>query len=93
MSATVVGADGAQNVRVRDLTSSGAGISCDRPLEPGSDVLFKRGRMLVAARVAWANRAFAGLEFYRLISVEELAATLPPDFAAASAPARTASRR
>ena len=65
MTATIIGADGTQPARVNELTSSGTRIACDRPLAPGSDVIFKRGRISIAARVAWSKDESAGLEFYR----------------------------
>jgi len=76
MRATLVAADGVQSARVRDLTSSGAGIVCDCPPEIGSDVILKRGDLFVAARVVWAEGNSAGLEFYREAPLEELALAL-----------------
>jgi len=73
MTATVICMDCVQRARIRDLTSTGAGITCDRPLERGSDIILKRGDLFIAARVAWAERNTAGLEFYRPIALEELA--------------------
>ena len=76
MRATLVTAAGAQSARVRDLTSCGAGIVCDRPPEAGTDVIRKRGDLIVAARVAWSDTTSAGLEFYREAPLEELASAL-----------------
>lgn len=76
MRATIVSVDGAQSARLRDLGGTGAGILCDTPLDPGSDVIFKRGNLLVAARVVWARRNEAGLEFYRPLPIEELTGTV-----------------
>ena len=67
MRATIISAAGAQAADVKDLTSSGARIRCDRRLEEGWDVIFNRGEVFVAARVAWASRDGAGLQFYREI--------------------------
>ena len=76
MRATVISVDGAQSARVRDLAETGAGILCDTPLTAGSDVIFKRGTLLVAARVVWTDGAEAGLEFYRPLPLEEFTGTL-----------------
>lgn len=76
MRATLVTADGVQSARVRDLTSSGAGIVCDRPPERGADVILKRGDLFVAARVVWSDATSAGLEFYREAPLDELVGAL-----------------
>ena len=76
MRATLVTAEGVQSARVRDLTSSGAGIVCDRPPERGSDVILKRGDLFVAARVVWSDATSAGLEFYREAPLDELVGAL-----------------
>ena len=76
MRATLVTADGVQSARVRDLTSSGAGIVCDQPPERGADVILKRGDLFVAARVVWSDATSAGLEFYREAPLDELVGAL-----------------
>jgi hypothetical protein len=78
MIATLVSADCAQKVRVKDLNSEGAGILCVAPLTRGTDVVLKRGNLFVAARVAWTDGKSAGLEFYRPVDVAELAGNLLP---------------
>jgi hypothetical protein len=65
MNATIIGPEGRHQARVVDLTVSGVQILCNHRLEKDWDVIFKRGDMFVAARVAWATRTGAGLEFYR----------------------------
>lgn len=75
MRATLIGTDGAQTVRVKDLTSEGAGIACQVPVEVGSDVILRRGDLFIAARVVWADGMGAGLQFYRAVEPEELAAS------------------
>jgi hypothetical protein len=75
MTATVISTECVQRARIRDLTSTGAGITCDTPLERASDVILKRGDLFIAARVAWVDRHAAGLEFYRPIALDELAAS------------------
>ena len=74
MRATMISTEGAQTARIRDLTSSGAGIACDRPPASGTDVILNRGELFIAARVVWSDATSAGLEFYREVPVEEVAA-------------------
>lgn len=75
MRATLIGTDGAQTVRLKDLTGEGAGIACQSPLQSGADVILRRGELFIAARVAWTDGLNAGLEFYRPVAMEELAAS------------------
>jgi hypothetical protein len=65
MRATLIGAEGAQTVRLKDLTSEGAGLACQVPVRAGADVVLRRGDLSIAARVVWADDAAAGLQFYR----------------------------
>lgn len=76
LRATIISIDGAQSVRVRDLTDTGAGVLCDTPLASGTDVIFRRGDLLVAARVVWTEGKEAGLEFYRPLPFEGLTANM-----------------
>jgi len=78
MRATIITVDGAQSARVRDLTETGAGIVSDSPLAEGSDVIFNRSNLLVAARVVWTRGTEAGLEFYRPVPIEELTGRMGP---------------
>lgn len=75
MNATVIDSDGSEQVRVVDLNSLGARIACSRVLPVGEDLIFKRGALFIAGRVAWSKRDGAGLEFYREIPLAEIAAT------------------
>jgi len=65
MHATIISAGGSQPASVKDLNTTGVRIQCERPLEAGADVLFKRGDDFRAARVAWTRKGEAGLQFYR----------------------------
>ena len=78
MRATIITVDGAQSARVRDLTDTGAGIVSNSPLTEGTDVIFNRSNLLVAARVVWANGIEAGLEFYHPVPLEELTGSVAP---------------
>jgi hypothetical protein len=75
MKATLINVDGSHDVRVYDLTVSGARIECKSTVPTGDDVIFKRGGLFVAARVAWSNRSGTGLSFYREVAASELATT------------------
>ena len=87
LKASLITVDGTDEVRVYDLTVSGARISCARVFPANEDVIFKRGSLFVAARVAWSNRTATGLNFYREIPAAELAATFHTVFEAAEATA------
>lgn len=65
LNASIISAEGTQEVRIKDLSVSGVKVRCDVPLAVDRDVIFKRGHLFHAARVAWAYRDEAGLEFYR----------------------------
>jgi hypothetical protein len=78
MRATIITVDGAQSARVRELTDTGAVIVSNSPLAEGSDIIFNRGNLLVAARVVCAYGTEAGLEFYRPVPIEELTGSMAP---------------
>ena len=63
MNAIVIDSDGRQPVRVKNLTPSGVRVSTTRRLHVDSDVVFERGMVFAAARVAWSKPDEAGLEF------------------------------
>jgi len=75
MKATVINVDGCHDVRVYDLTVSGARVEGNAVFPAGEDVIFRRGGLFVAARVAWSNRSGTGLCFYREVPASELATT------------------
>lgn len=72
MTATLLTPDGAQKVRVRDLSSRGARVLIEQPISDGSDALFKRGQVFAAASIVWSSRVEAGISFYRQLSSIEL---------------------
>lgn len=80
MRAAILSIDGTQEVRVNDFTASGARVTWDRPVPADEDVVFRRGELFVAARVAWSKRGSAGIEFYRELSPSELASSFHPVF-------------
>jgi hypothetical protein len=77
MSCVLVTLEGAQSVKLHDISRSGAHISGSSPVRRDGDVLFKRGSLLAAARVVWVTGDEAGLRFYRELSADEIEGTLP----------------
>jgi hypothetical protein len=73
MAATVISAAGTFQVRIRDLSDSGANLHSDARLPVNSDVIFQRGDLFAAAKVAWSDRTHAGIAFYRKLSRADMA--------------------
>ena len=76
MAAAVISATGTFQVRIRDLSHSGANLSSDARLPANSDVIFRRGDLFAAAKVAWSDRTNAGIAFYRKLSRADVASAL-----------------
>lgn len=72
MSATLYTPEGAQKVRVRDLSSEGAQILTQTAVPRGCDAIFRRGAIFVAARVAWSDDLRLGLTFYRRLPASDV---------------------
>lgn len=72
LTAVLLTREGAQTVRLRNISASGAQVVLERPIEAGQDALLKRGSIFAAARVARTKDLVAGIEFYR----EEVAAEM-----------------
>jgi hypothetical protein len=72
MTAVLFAPDGAQNVRVQDLSARGARLLTNGEIRDGCDAVFKRGELFVAARIVWSAKGSAGLIFYRELSELEL---------------------
>lgn len=64
--------EGAQKVRIRDLSASGAKVLTEANVRAACDGLFKRGGLFAAARILWSRDQQLGLRFYRELSPEEL---------------------
>ena len=77
MNAALVTGSGSQKVTVRDISRAGAHVLGVRGLCGDCDVVFSRGDLFTAARVARVDGAEAGLRFYRELSPEEIDAALP----------------
>lgn len=78
LAAKLFTSEGVSNVRVRDLSKSGARVFVARGLAADCDVIFKRGSIFAAARVIWSEGAEAGLRFYRELSDADVSSTLHP---------------
>ena len=65
---------GAFVVWIRDISAQGASVSGEDALPTDCDVIFKRGGLFAAARIAWSNATGAGLKFYRDLSDDAVAA-------------------
>ncbi|MES2137105.1 MAG: PilZ domain-containing protein [Pseudomonadota bacterium] len=75
---TVFAPNGAHVVWIRDISSDGALVAADDPLPIGCDVIFKRGAIFAAARIAWSNETGTGVKFYRDLAECEIAAAELP---------------
>jgi hypothetical protein len=78
MRGTVYSPSGAHVVWIRDISRDGALVAGDDPLPNDCDVIFKRGSIFAAGRIAWSNETGAGIKFYRdLADCDVAAAELP----------------
>jgi hypothetical protein len=73
----LVTSDGPQRVTIRDISRSGAQITCKDRIPKDADVCFKRGSLFAAAHVIWVSGDEAGLSFYRELSPDEVEGALP----------------
>jgi len=72
MTAVLFTCEGAQNIRIRDLSAKGARILVDGPIRDGCDAILKRGAVFVAGRIVWSAPGKVGIAFYRELSSLEL---------------------
>jgi hypothetical protein len=78
MRGTVFSPDGAHVVWIRDISTDGALVAGDDALRANCDVIFKRGPIFAAGRIAWSNETGAGIKFYRNLADCDLAAAVLP---------------
>jgi hypothetical protein len=78
MKGTLFTPDGAYVIWIRDISATGALVTCKDRLPTGCDVIFKRGSIFAAAHIAWANDTGAGVKFYRDLSDEAVATAAQP---------------
>ncbi len=72
LSAQVVSGSGPVNVRVRDISSTGALLDSDHVPAKGETVTLNCGATSLQARVAWADRGCFGVEFYTPLVIGDL---------------------
>lgn len=70
MNAVIISEGGSHSARIADLLSTSVRISCNNPPLANREVIFKRGSVFAAARVAWADQTSARLEFYTEVDAE-----------------------
>src|SRR6478672_9159668 len=78
MRGTVYTPEGARTVWIRDISAKGALVMGDDRLPNDCDVIFKRGPIFAAGRIAWSNEIGAGLKFYRDLADWDVAAAVLP---------------
>lgn len=78
MTGTLLMTEGALDVKIRNISGSGALVCAGRSIQPGCDVLFKKGPLVVAATVVWSRGKQSGLRFYRDLSTDDLACAFHP---------------
>jgi len=78
MRGTLFTPDGAFVIWIRDISTSGALVTCKDQLPIGRDVIFKRGPIFAAAHIAWSNETGAGVRFYRELTDDDVAAAALP---------------
>lgn len=67
----------AREVRIRDLSASGAKIDMASPPPVGTTLLLRRGAAEIAAEVVWVEAAGCGLRFAQAIDVASLRSDRP----------------
>jgi len=72
MTGTLVMQDGNQQVRIHDISPTGALVSTDVKLTTSTEVFLKKLPIWAAAWVAWTDDKNAGLKFYRELSQDEV---------------------
>ena len=72
MTGTLVMQDGNRQVRIHDISPTGALISTDVKLSTSTEVFLKKLPVWAAAWVAWTEEKSAGLKFYRELSQDEV---------------------
>ena len=63
---------GERNVKLRDISATGAMVEGDRLPAPGTDILLRRGSLELIATIIWARDGKAGLEFDEPLTEAEL---------------------
>ena len=72
MTGTLVTPTGNHQVRIHDISPTGAHVSSDGSLKPDTELFLKKQHIWAAAWVAWTEEKSAGLKFYRELSQDEV---------------------
>ena len=72
MTGTLVTQTGNQQVRIHDISRTGAHVSTDGTMKADTEVFLKKLPLWAAAWVAWTEEKSAGLKFYRELSQDEV---------------------
>ncbi|MFP5329811.1 MAG: PilZ domain-containing protein [Alphaproteobacteria bacterium] len=72
LSASVEGATGRSDARIRDISRTGALVESAYASAPGEELRLVCGKMSVSARVAWRDRGWFGLEFLNPLTMTSL---------------------
>jgi hypothetical protein len=72
MTGTLVTPTGNQQVRIHDISPTGALVSTDSKLKAETELFLKKAPIWAAAWVAWTEEKNAGLKFYRELSQSEV---------------------
>lgn len=75
MTGKIFSVNGAHEVRIRDISLSGAHLCVPGPLPVETDVIFKRGSIFAAGRIMWSNKEQTGVKFYRELLPDQLDGT------------------
>jgi hypothetical protein len=72
LAATLETAVGIHDVKLRNISSTGALLDCAAPPATGARVTFRRANMAIAAQVMWASAGACGIHFDSPIKETEL---------------------
>jgi len=73
LSASVEGAAGQAQARIRDISTTGALVESDYSPRSGEELRLVCGKVRLPARVAWADRGWFGVEFLIPLAMTSIA--------------------
>jgi hypothetical protein len=72
LTGELLGARGAVECRVHDISRGGACLDADRPMEVGETVTFRRGPLNASGKVVWSRGKRIGIAFAEPIRATDL---------------------